>query len=139
MASRAALYTLLNDEVQEAGQSLFDLGFTAVESSNSIDTPDANMFIIIRWGQDGIPAYKGKATNTVTIWFHSKDQDYGPIDKAIELVKEMLADVVHLDGDDGWTMVLTEWAGDSADLIDDGFNTITRNSGYTVVSRYNAT
>ena len=138
MTARAALQSLIDADLEE-GEALRLLGFTACEASNSLDTPEDYFFIVIRWGQDNPVAYQGKASNTVTIWFHSKGQDYGPIDKAMERVKAMLADVVHRVGDDGWTMTIAEWNGDSADLIDDGFGTITRNSAFTVVSRYNAT
>ena len=133
MAARAALQSLLQTDLDGEGV-LYELGFRAVYAANSVDSPEEHMFFIIRW-EENVPSFARYGPHRATVWAHSKDQDYGPIDKALEYVKDLVLAAVHLEGEDGWVLTVAEWRGDSTDLIDDGFNTITRNSGYDVVSR----
>ena len=80
-----------------------------------------------------------KGPERVTVWLHSKGRDYGPIDDGLEVVKYVLEDAVHLLGGDGWILTQADWRGDSQDLFDDGYGTITKNSAFDVVSRYATT
>lgn len=134
MTARAALHTLLTNAVAE-GEALRELGFTAVYGSNSVDTPTDDKFIIVRWGEH-TQAFAQRGPRRVNIWFHDRDQDYMKIDDAVKVVKGLLDGAVHVVGTDGWVITQADWRGDSQDLIDDGFKTQTRYSGYDVVSRY---
>jgi hypothetical protein len=133
MAARAALHSLLQTDLTEEGV-LYELGFRAVYAADSVDSPEEQMFFIIRW-EEHTPSFDRFGPHRATVWAHSKDPDFGPIDKALEHVKDLVLGAVHLQGEDGWTLTVAEWRGDSTDLVDDGFHTIARNSGYDVVSR----
>lgn len=134
MAARAAVNTLLAEDT-----ALADLGVEAVYGSNSIDSPTEDCFIVIRWETDDPRVYGRRAPNRCTIWAHDTDRDYGRIDKVLERVDELLTGTVHREGADGWTLTLAEFNTHGPDLRDDGFNTVTRWSDFTVVSRYSST
>ena len=134
MTARAALQKLLDDLVVPEEGSLRALGFTSVYGTNSVDTPEDQRFIIVRW-LDHTQSFGLIGPRRVNIWFHDRDQDYARIDAAIAIVKGVLGDAVHVTGVDGRTITQADWRGDSQDLIDDGFKTQTRYSGYDVVSR----
>lgn len=136
MPARAALQSLLEADLA-TGQPLAEIGFEAAYGSNAVDTPPEQRFIIVRW-EDTTRAFGHHGPQRVTIWFHDRDQDYARIDAAIEHVKTRLAAVVHRYGADRWIMTQADWRGDSQDLIDDGFRTQTRNSGFDIVSRYDS-
>jgi hypothetical protein len=103
-------------------------------AANAIDTPIEKPFIVMRW-EEVTPAFKDKGTQGLTVWVHDELGDYTRIDLMLEKVKEILTAMVHVAGSDGRVITLIEWTGDSPDFWDDGFNTITRNSGFRVVSR----
>lgn len=130
MAARAAVYSLLDEDAE-----LGTIGVQAVYASNSIDTPGEEFFLVIRWETPEV-AFKNKGTDHCTVWAHDRQRDYGRIDQALERVKELLTSTVHRTGDDGWTMTCAEWRGDSPDLVDGGFNTLTRNSDFAIPARY---
>ena len=132
MPSRAAVYSLLDDDAELKG---VNIGIQAVLASNSIDSPTERFFVVIRW-EESVKAFKNKGANRLTVWVHTRDGDYTLVDKALERIKDLLTSTIHRAGADGWTMTLAEWNSDSTDLIDGGFGTLTRNSDYTVVSRY---
>lgn len=130
MTARAAVYSLLStDPVLE------DLGFEKVYASNSIDSPDEYKFLVIRWEERTFftPEH---GPQSMTVWAHTRDRDYGDIDRALQRVRELLTSAIHLAGDDGWVLTQADWSGDSSDLVDDGFHTLTRNSSFRTVSRY---
>jgi hypothetical protein len=105
-----------------------------VWASNALDTPMAWPFIIHRW--DSVtPAFKLIGTEQVIIWVHDKPGSYDRINTILEWVKQELTDMVHVPGSDGRILTCVEWTGDSGDLYDDGWDTITRNASFTVVSR----
>lgn len=134
MAPRAAVQALLEEEIALGGV-LAVLGFTSVSASNSLDTPADEKFVVTRW-EDQAVQFSRHGPQRLTVWFHTREQDYADIDKAMERVKDVLEDAIHVPGVDGWTLTTADWRGDSQDLIDDGFGTLTRNSGFDVVSRY---
>lgn len=134
MAARASVQSLIEGLLAN-GEPLELLGFKNCYASNSVDTPVEDEFIIIRW-EDQPQAFGNRGKQVLTIWFHLRDQDYTPIDLAMEEVKLAMMQSVHRVGADGWILTQADWRGDSPDLIDDGFKTITRNSSYEAVSRY---
>lgn len=133
MPARAAVHTLLEDDVD-----LQDIGSQAVYASNSVDTPAEEVFLIIKW-ETTTSAFKSRGRDRVSIWAHDRQRDYGRIDKLLHRVRELLTDTVQRAGGDGWTMTLAEWDGEGPDLVDGGFDTITRFADFTVVSRYTTT
>jgi len=136
MSARAAVHQLVEDDLAP-GQPLAELGYTSVYASGDVDSPDDVMFIIIRWeGKDRRFATFGP--ERVSLWAHTRDLDYGDLDKALERFKHLLGGAVHVVGGDGWTLTQADWRGDSADLRDDGFGTLTRYAAFDAVSRYDS-
>jgi len=127
MAARASLFSLLKDDTE--------LAFEEVYPTNAVDTPQEDYFAIITWGPT-TKAYGTTGSDRVSIWVHDRQQDYGRINNALQRLKELLPATVHLAGGDGWVLSTAEWNGESQDLSDEGYGTITRYADFTVVSRY---
>lgn len=136
MSARAAVHGLLETHLAEY-ERLHDLGFREVMASNSVESPSVDRFIVVRW-EDQSTTFATRGPQELSLWFHSKGRDYGPLDDAIEFVNGLLPAQVHLLGADNWILTTAEHRGISADLYDDGFGTITKYSRFRVVSRYSA-
>jgi hypothetical protein len=133
MAARAALHSLIEDD-----PTLLGLGVETVYSSNAVDTPSEECFIVVRWDSTEA-AFKTVGRDRCSIWVHDKNRDYGRINEALRRIKDLLTDTTHRVGADGWTLTTAEWNGEGPDLLDNGFNTVTRFSDFTVVGRYSTT
>lgn len=128
-AARAAVQNLL-----DANLDLTLLGFDAVMAGNSVDSPPQNRFIVVRW-EETVSAFQRRGTSRCQVWFHDVDRDYGAIQDAMELVKIVLEEAVHVPGADGVTLTTCKWDEDSPDLFDDGYKTVTKYSVFTVCAR----
>ena len=105
-----------------------------VWGANALDTPTAWPFIVHRW-EEKVPSFKLVGTESITVWVHDKPGDYAQINTILEWMKDTLTNMIHVPGADGFIVTCVDWTGDSGDLWDDGWGTITRNSGFRVVSR----
>lgn len=130
MAARAALQSLVEEDA-----GLLAMGLQAVYPTNSVDSPKEDFFAIIQWGPS-TPAFKQVGTDRVSIWLHDTDRDYGRINNGLSRIKELLVGTIHHEGTDGIALVTAEWNGESQDLFDGGYETVTRYADFTVVSRY---
>jgi hypothetical protein len=132
--SRAAVYALLSGDTQ-----LSALGITpaTIYSANAIDDAERKPFVMLRWEETqsrwGLRNSPGK--QVLTVWAHDQSGSYARINLILERVREILSESFHIVGADGRILTQADWRGDSADLWDDGFRTITRNSAYDIVSR----
>lgn len=103
--------------------------------------PDA--FIILRWeeSQANIGRERDSDTRTLTVWAHYPAElstDFGRVDAVLSAVKDVLVNLEHAIGPDGYTVTCVEYQGKSGDMKDDGFDTISRNSTFKVLSRASA-
>lgn len=132
--SRAAVYSLLVGDTQLSALGI-DAG--SVFSNHGTDDPPRKPFMILRWEETqarwGLRNSPGK--QVLTIWVHDQSGSYGRINLVLKRVQEILANAFQVEGSDGRVLTQADWRGDSADLWDDGFRTITRNSAYDIVSR----
>jgi hypothetical protein len=128
MAARAALQELLEGDGP--------LALEAVYPTNSVDTPEEEWFAVVRWDLT-TAAFKTTGTDRASIWLHDKQKDYGRINDGLNRLRELLTEAVHRQGGDGWSLTVAEWNGESPDLFDPGYGTLTRYADFTVVSRYN--
>lgn len=128
--SRDALYELVS--VIAVNQLNMPAG--AVYAANAVDNPTQRPFVVIRW-EGNAKAFKNVGQQTVSIWVHDNLGDYARINSAIDALREQLPEYVHISGTDGHTITCIEWQGDSGELYDDGYQTVTRNSSFRVVSR----
>jgi hypothetical protein len=126
VSARAAFARIVYED-----QAMNDLGFfqSNVFTSNSVDTPkDLNEFIVIVDG-GADKAFGTTGATVVTYWVHRSRRagvDYGPIDLALMRLREILVDVQHFAGGDGWVLSGASWVDQSPDLDDEAFNTITK-------------
>lgn len=131
--SKAALFNLISTDA-----TLHTLGYaaSAVYASNAVDDPYTSKFIVIHWEDVllSVPQRSIGPTN-VTVWFHDKERTYDDIDAALNRTKVLMDAVIHLPGSDGFTITQMDWQGDSGELFDDGYGTVTRTTSYRIVSR----
>lgn len=136
--SRAAIYnTIIADEYLNSigidGHSVFH-NYTLEERPI-----DSGPFIILRWGEVDRPPFNGvKSPVRLTLWMHwplEETNDFSKIDKAFDVCDSILSDLNGVAGVDDYTVTSVRATGRSGDLKDDGFQTITKNAGYEVLSR----
>jgi hypothetical protein len=100
---------------------------------------DSGPFMILRWGEVDRPPFNGaKSPVRLTIWMHwplEETNDFSKIDKAFDICDDIFIDLNNVAGVDGYTVTSVRSTGRSGDLKDDGFQTITKNAGYEVLSR----
>jgi hypothetical protein len=128
MTARAAVQTLLEDD-----SVLSSLGVGAVYGANSVDTPAEDLFMTVHWDEQSV-SFQRHGPETLVIWVHDRQRDFGRIDAAIERLIVILEGAIHLSGADG-TLTQARWTATSRDLFDDGYNTITKNVSFAAVSR----
>lgn len=136
--SRAAIYDTLinNEELNSIG-----IDSTSVFQNYTLEERpiDTGPFIILRWGEIDRPPFNGaKSPVRLTLWMHwplEETNDFSRIDKAFDICDSILIDLNSVAGVDGYTVTNVRSTGRSGDLKDDGFQTITKNAGYEVLSR----
>lgn len=128
MTARNAVQTLL-----ESDATLVATGVGAVYASNATDTPAEQLFLTIHW-EDRTQSFQARGPETLVVWVHDKQRDYGRVDQVIIRLITILEAAVHLVGSDG-TLTQATWTGTSGDLFDDGYNTVTKNVSFRVSSR----
>ena len=128
MTARAAVQTLLEDD-----PILNSIGIQAVYAANSVDTPDEDLFMTVHW-DERTWAFERHGPETLVIWVHDRQRDFGRIDSAIDRMILILEEAIHLPGSDG-ILTAARWSGTSRDLFDDGYNTVTKNVSFLAISR----
>lgn len=89
------------------------------------DDPGERPFIVIRCGPESRGPFPGATVRTATIWVHDDPGSYMTIDSILAAIKSDLEGAVTEAGG-----VAARWTGDSTELADEGFKTITRNTSY---------
>lgn len=129
--SRAAIYNALKEDAVISSAAP---GYGCYPN-NAADTPEEQQFLILRWLDTTPGPVKGRGPQALQVWAHDHSGSYEIIDKMLKRVTEVLLSLTHVQGGDGKTVTCVDWTGESQDLYDDGFRTITRNAAFTVVSR----
>lgn len=129
--SRAAVNSVLSNSIELQALGLLP---SATYAANAVDTPPERPFIVMRW-EENVRSFSDRGVQGLTVWVNDQLGDYTRIDQMIHIIKKLLTDMVHVAGDDGRTVTQIDWSGDSGDLWDDGYHTIARNAGFSVVSR----
>jgi hypothetical protein len=135
MTAREAYARLVYEDA-----AMQELGFTEARiwASNTLDTPDRDgPFIVINVDLQE-KAFGTVGRDTVSYWVHlpkEKGRNYNIIDLAIEQIKTLMENVVHLAGTDGWSLTAGTWVDTSRDLTDDAFNTLVKYVTFTTATR----
>ena len=112
--------------------------------SNEERPTTATPFVILRWGVQPPPVFRDddegdvNAPETLRFWVHwpaEVTNDYEKIVKILDAVDDCVKEMRDLPGSDGYTLSFVRRGGRSADHLDEGFNTITKNGTYQVYSR----
>lgn len=128
MTARVAVQVLL-----ETDSILSGIGVGAVYGANSVDTPPEDLFLTVHWDERSV-VFSQHGPDTLVVWAHDRQRDYGRIDQVIKRMIEIFEDAVHVSGADG-TLTSARWTGTSRDLFDDGYNTVTKNVSFAALSR----
>lgn len=99
--------------------------------------PREGLFLILRWGAQNVTLPGGgRGPQSLTVWAHQPREngsDYTRIRTILRRVQEVLEGLGEASGDDGLAVTDIKFQGDSGNLMDPGFQTITRNSTYRVL------
>lgn len=128
MPARAAVYELLTTD-----PTLLGLGVSpaTVYASPTVDSPQAAPFVIIKWLETS-PRLGGFSDELLQVWVYDFNKDYGRIDSIIEQMMVLMADAVHVVGEDGGVLHSTSFSGISQDLYDDIYGAVMRNVSWRV-------
>lgn len=135
MSARAAVFSLLTTD-----PTLTGLGISAdtVFPNGAVDVvPRKSRFLIFRWEEVTLAPGKASEQQVLTVWAHCPREmstDYAPLDVILKRCTTVLTSALHVPGEDG-ILTSVDYNGMSPDFNDEGYKTITRNAGYTVVSR----
>lgn len=138
MAARAAVASLLSSD---AALLALSNGELRVYAPNTADTPSdiqEQLFAVIRFGARTRAAGGAGGWYDLSVWWHQPrafTRDYGVIDEAILRTKEILDAAEQVPGADGWILTAASWWGDSEEITDDGFETLTRYGSYRAACR----
>ena len=136
--SRAAIFDAITTDT-----ALNALGITADSVYHNYSLEErpiaAGPFIIFRWGEtDSAPVPGVKSPVRLTVWAHwplEETNDFSRIDGILDACDSVMDSVTNKSGADGYTVTCVRLNGRSSDLKDDGFQTISRNAVYEVLSR----
>ncbi|QNJ55329.1 tail terminator [Gordonia phage LittleFella] len=96
---------------------------------------DDGPFLILRWGNQNVTPAVRRGPHTLTVWAHEPIEyttDYTEIVNLLRSAQAVLEGNIST-GADGVVVTDVAFQGDSGNLIDPGFRTITRNSTYRVL------
>lgn len=106
----------------------------ALDGSRTIAAPNNKLFVIIRWETTppGIAA-----VTTFSVWVHQPMElgdSFNNIDSALQRIREILKNAVHVQGTDGKKLTQANFQGYGGEQHDGGYNTITRYAAFTGLS-----
>lgn len=144
MARAAILETILADQRMQA------LGLdddSVVVNYDGEQRPEGvgPVFLVLAWSSPetalrGDDIWSRRFMN-LTIWAHilrDESTDFVRLDKILDDLDDILLNMVHVAGTDGYTVSLVESAGRSRDMRDDAYQTICRSVSYRILSRETA-
>jgi hypothetical protein len=111
-----------------------------VHQADTVDSLPIKPALVLRWGlmnpgvTEHAPVWAGAGWWDLAVWVHDEPGDFDRVDRIIERLKTILCGIAGARSvtHPGWTLIQADWAGDSQDLRDDGYHTVTRNSTYRV-------
>ena len=137
--SRAAFYdALVGDSTLNSYGVNSD---TVFHSWSSEQRPsDTTPFVILRWEDEGKPIWQSepqRGPRNLTLWVHCPlaiTNDFNRLTAVLDRIDKVVTELRDVAGNDGYTLSFVQLGGRSPDLVDDGFETITRNASYQIYS-----
>ncbi|AHN84034.1 hypothetical protein GJ25_gp023 [Mycobacterium phage Hawkeye] len=136
--SRAVILDALRADVELGAQMSPENIISNYSKEGRPSNLNPGAFAIIRWGDKTIDPAVDTGPRDMTVWVHYPEEvstDFSRVDKILHRVKEVLLPLAEVMGADGQTLVCVDLFGESGDLTDPGFQTITRNVTFRVLSR----
>lgn len=131
--SRVAVYELLRDDLYL--QTVYGFNADRIMPAHSVDTiPRTGHFLILHWEEITL-AKVVRPIQILTVWAHrpiERSTEFNELEDILNRVQEVLEGAVHFEASDGSKLAGVEFTGQSGDLKDSGYNTITRNAGFEV-------
>lgn len=148
--SRAVIYSTLtgSSQLQALG---FDnehilTNYSESQRPNISINGDQPMFMEIRWQPEKREiSYEGPrfiGTRNFDIWVHLAQEissDFTRIDDVILILDVLLAGIINVDGEDGYTAAMVGLGDRSSDLMDPVYQTFCRSASYNLVSHLTLT
>jgi hypothetical protein len=137
MTVRELLYQTLSSDSELSG-----LGFAAenVYANGGMDSPpeSGDVWVTLNWGEEtpALVGQRGRVRTTrrpLTLWFYSRQRDYGIINAAIKRTMDVMESLVQTPTGDG-VVTCTEWQADGPDGYDDIYSAIFRTSAYMIIA-----
>lgn len=128
MTVESGVFTILSTSVDlaaAAGVPLAQLPDLLYRAGAAVDTPER--WLAVRWEEPTLTGPVG--TYGFTLRAHDRDRTYDWIVDVLEAAKAALTAVVHQQG-----ITQVDWRGRSADLLDDGYGTLTKYDTYVVAA-----
>lgn len=100
------------------------------------DSPAERRFIVLRWGPI-TPGVGGAHSGDLGVWAYNRDEDYAPIEAALQRVRALLAPFPGTRIPSGGAFLGVDWGGTGADLYDDAYQAWTRPENYTITASGN--
>ena len=121
-------------------QALSDLKVTDIFESQSLDErPFTDGYIVTIACEESLvasPSVMSRGARTITIAVHRSydiDRDYAPLDRILNRIDALLLSIENETGTDGVRVTSINRSRRSANMVDDGWKTITRTSTYGVL------
>lgn len=132
--ARATVYSALKNQPTLQAMNV------KVLPNYSSDTPPSTKypFLVLRWEETALRSGVRRGPTILTVWAHqprSHSTDYSVLDAILSVVEHTLTHLEQEDGNDGQTVTTIVATGRGGDLLDTGFDTITKNSGFEVLHR----
>ena len=134
----AAVYRALADDAPL--QTLLQTNQKAIwPDYTAKSVPRKGPFVILRWGPQQFVGAVRRGPRILTVWAHqpldTTGSDYTRIELILDRIRNILEGMEQVEGSDGVVVTHASFTGQSGNLTDPGFNTITMNSAFRVLLR----
>ncbi|AEK07467.1 tail terminator [Mycobacterium phage Rope] len=137
--SRAALFNAL---IADATLNGYGINSNTVFHNWSKEERPTNgtAFAILRWEDEAKPLWGSepeRGPRNLTAWVHypiELSNDFNKVTRVLDRMDDVLRGLRDVAGNDGYKLSFVQLGGRSPDLVDDGFNTITRHASYQIYS-----
>jgi hypothetical protein len=107
-----------------------DVPANRIFAAGSVEGRPPTRFIVLRFGPE-VPRVGDAIEQELQVWIHDEPGSYDAINNCLSLTRTALeAGPIAVQG-----AIACNWNGNSADLADDGFNTLARYASYLLIGR----
>lgn len=93
-------------------------------------SPEGEPFIVAGFAPTLPGPFPGSQNLRLQVWAHERGSSYVRIDPILQAARDVLRDATAQD-----QFISAVWEGDSEELVDDAFNTLTRNATFRLAAK----